>query len=45
MLFRFVAEVRDAFSALGFEPEGVVVSPLKGAQAGNMEYLVKAVFL
>lgn len=42
---RTVAEVRDALSASGFEPEGVVVSPLKGAQAGNMEYLVKAVFL
>lgn len=42
---RTVAEVRDALSAAGFEPEGVVVSPLKGAEAGNVEYLVKAVFL
>ncbi len=40
---RVVDEVSQAFSAVGFSIEGVVESPIKGAQ-GNVEYLVKAVF-
>lgn len=40
---RTVAEVRDALSAVGFEPSGVVESPLTGPE-GNVEYLVRAVY-
>ena len=42
---RTVEEVRTALACAGFEPEGVVESPLKGKQSGNVEYLVKAIFL
>lgn len=40
---RVVEEVKEAFAAEGFAIEGVVESPIKGAQ-GNVEYLVKAVY-
>ena len=40
---RVVEEVKDAFAAVGFAIEGVVESPIKGAE-GNIEYIVKAVF-
>ena len=40
---RVVEEVKEAFSAAGFAIEGVVESPITGAQ-GNVEYLVKAVY-
>ena len=40
---RVVEEVKDAFSAAGFEIAGVVESPITGAQ-GNIEYIVKAVY-
>ena len=41
---RVVAEVKDALSAAGFMPIGVVESPIKGP-AGNIEYLVQAKYL
>ena len=40
---RTVNEVRAALEAAGFEPTGVVESPLTGPE-GNVEYLVRAVF-
>ena len=40
---RVVEEVKDAFASVGFVIEGVVESPIKGAE-GNIEYIVKAVF-
>lgn len=40
---RTVGEVRAALAAAGFEPTGVVESPITGPQ-GNVEYLVRAVF-
>lgn len=40
---RTVEEVREALSAAGFEPSGVVESPLTGPE-GNVEYLVRAVY-
>lgn len=40
---RVVAEVRAALIASGFEPAGVVASPIKGPE-GNVEYLVRAVY-
>lgn len=40
---RVVQEVKDAFCAAGFSVEGVVESPIKGAE-GNIEYIVKAVY-
>lgn len=40
---RTVEEVRAALAEAGFEPTGVVESPIKGAE-GNVEYLVRAVF-
>ena len=39
---RTVSEVRQALSEAGFTVEGVVESPLKGKQSGNIEYLVLA---
>lgn len=40
---RTVQEVRDALEAAGFECTGVVESPIKGKQSGNIEYLVRAI--
>ena len=40
---RTVAEVTAALETAGFEPAGVIESPLKGKQSGNIEYLVQAV--
>lgn len=39
---RTVAEVRTALENAAFTVEGVVESPLKGKQSGNIEYLVLA---
>ena len=39
---RTVAEVTAALGQAGFQIEGVVESPLKGKQSGNIEYLVMA---
>jgi len=41
---RTVEEVRDALEAAGFTCTGVVESPIKGKQSGNIEYLVRAVY-
>lgn len=40
---RVIEEVRSALLAAGFEPIGVVESPIKGPE-GNVEYLVRAVY-
>ena len=40
---RVVEEVKEAFASVGFDIQGVVESPIKGAE-GNIEYIVKAVF-
>ena len=40
---RVVEEVKEAFAARGFRIEGVVESPIKGAE-GNVEYVVKAIY-
>ncbi|WP_417143255.1 TlyA family RNA methyltransferase [Raoultibacter massiliensis] len=40
---RVIEEVRSALLAAGFEPTGVVESPIKGPE-GNVEYLVRAVY-
>lgn len=40
---RVVEEVKEAFAAVGFSIEGVVESPIKGAE-GNIEYIVKAIY-
>ncbi|HIW75461.1 MULTISPECIES: TlyA family RNA methyltransferase [Gordonibacter] len=40
---RTVEEVRAALEAAGFEPTGVVESPITGPE-GNVEYLVRAVY-
>lgn len=40
---RTVDEVKAALAAAGFKVEGVVESPITGAQ-GNVEYLVSAVY-
>ncbi|WP_124060900.1 TlyA family RNA methyltransferase [Gordonibacter sp. Marseille-P4307] len=40
---RTVDEVRTALVDAGFEVSGVIESPIKGAAAGNVEYLVRAV--
>ncbi len=40
---RTVDEVREALGASGFEPTGVVESPITGPE-GNVEYLVRAVY-
>ncbi len=40
---RVVAEVETALEAVGFDIEGVIESPLKGAE-GNIEYLVYALY-
>ncbi len=40
---RTVEEVRAALNEVGFEPTGVIESPIKGPE-GNVEYLVRAVF-
>ena len=42
---RTVEEVRAALQAAGFHPQGVIESPLKGKQSGNVEYLVQAVLV
>lgn len=39
---RTVAEVREALVDAGFVPQGVMESPIKGKQSGNVEYLVFA---
>ena len=39
---RTVREVSEALEQAGFECEGVVESPLKGKQSGNIEYLINA---
>ena len=39
---RTVEEVNDALRSVGFSPQGVIESPLKGKQSGNVEYLVHA---
>ena len=41
---RTIDEVQKALSRAGFCCEGVVESSLKGKKAGNVEYLLKAVF-
>ena len=41
---RTIDEVQEALSRAGFCCEGVVESSLKGKKAGNVEYLLKAVF-
>ncbi|NPD32104.1 TlyA family RNA methyltransferase [Eggerthellaceae bacterium zg-997] len=38
-----VAQVSDALSAVGFTVTGAIESPITGAAAGNVEYLVRAV--
>lgn len=40
---RTVTEVKDALESAGFRCTGVIESPIKGRQAGNTEYLVRAV--
>ena len=40
---RVIAEVKEALEGVGFYVEGVIESPIKGP-AGNVEYLIKAVF-
>ena len=40
---RTVEEVRDALEAAGFHCTGVMESPIKGKQSGNIEYLIRAV--
>lgn len=40
---RVVAEVESALEAVGFSVEGVIESPIKGAE-GNIEYLVYAIY-
>lgn len=42
---RTVAEVRAALAQAGFQVSGTVESPIAGKRAGNVEYLVKAVFV
>ncbi len=41
---RTVEEVQAALAAAGFTCEGVVESPIAGKRAGNVEYLLKAVY-
>ena len=41
---RTVEEVRQALSDNGFDVTGVIESPIRGKRAGNIEYLVRAVF-
>ena len=41
---RTIDEVKKALSRAGFACEGVVESTLRGKKAGNVEYLLKAVF-
>ena len=41
---RTIKEVREALESAGFTCEGVVESPITGKRAGNVEYLLKAVF-
>ena len=40
---RTVEEVGDALEAAGFHCTGVMESPIKGKQSGNIEYLIRAV--
>ncbi len=40
---RTVEEVSDALEAAGFHCTGVMESPIKGKQSGNIEYLIRAV--
>lgn len=42
---RTVREVEEALEAVGFTCKGVVESPIKGKQSGNIEYLVHAVYV
>lgn len=42
---RTVREVGDALRDVGFSVEDILESPLKGKQSGNVEYLLRAVFL
>lgn len=39
---RTVSEVSEALEAVGFQVNGVVESPIRGKQSGNIEYLVMA---
>lgn len=41
---RTVGEVRRALADAGFDVRGTVESPITGKRAGNVEYLVRAVF-
>lgn len=41
---RTIDEVQEALTKAGFTCEGVVESALRGKKAGNVEYLLKAVF-
>ena len=41
---RVVVEVEEALEAVGFTVDGVVESPIRGKQSGNVEYLVRATF-
>lgn len=41
---RTVDEVRAALEENGFSVSGVIESPIRGKRAGNIEYLVRAVF-
>ena len=41
---RTVREVEQALAEAGFEVTGVIESPLQGKRAGNVEYLIRAVF-
>ena len=41
---RTVEEVKEALRQNSFEVSGVMESPIKGKQSGNVEYLVRAVF-
>ena len=41
---RTVDEVKEALRVEGFEVTGVVESPIRGKQSGNVEYLVRAVY-
>lgn len=41
---RTVREVEQALAYAGFDVTGVVESPIRGKRAGNVEYLVRAVF-
>ena len=41
---RTVQEVEDALADAGFITTGIIESPIKGKQSGNVEYLIRAVY-